>query len=820
MKNKPIFYLILLVCGFMSFFMPTMILAQDDIEANATSESTTNAHDGSINLKVNGGIEPFTYEWTGPSGFSATTEDIENLAPGQYCVTVTDNFCGTATLCTIVEKCDPITGVWANIPCAGGTGNIGISLQGHPPYKINWNNGTQDQANSNYFVKSGLGAGYYSFTVTNASGCTEKASAILTNNGVPMQVNGNITQPMCGNQKGAIQLVVTGGSSPFTYKWSDDVSTKDRTNLSAATYCVTVTDKNGCTKSNCFVINNAPPSITMQVKSIKNVSNCTEGSCNGAIDIEVSNGMSPYKYTWTGPSGFNSMQQDITGLCKGTYTVVVRDNAGCTATNSWIICCCNGASNTPGSCYPFSLDFTINGSVSQISNGTLGSISTSLTGGSPVPHYYSWTGPNGFTSQSTQLSNLAKGLYCVTVTNGCVEKTKCFNVVNCDESGLSLSGNVAPTCPGYVVGSVTLTVSGGQQPYTYAWNNGSFSKNLSSLLPGTYCVTVSDANKCTVTGCYTVILNQLTIVNEGCTQYTMCGKEVVKTQEFAKNWVFNPFDCRFARIECDNGYIGSWINVGTEYTYPFGAEGCQIDEVCKNGEVIMSYFGTKMTDIAQGIDECGLPVCTYISYCYYAELGGYDPNSITPEGQGVIDQEFANCGVFNCSCGGGKCCCWKYYCDGTYIGTGEGECPAFTGSGGDTHKLNTGMPSLEDMQKQILALHPEIKGSLADLKSKERGNLNEYPDLGTLNLPFRLVNAYPNPFSNKFSVELHLWKDEILNFDVFDVNGVNVFFDEKKLTKGANSISILINSDLPNGTYLLRVMDENGRFSTKNLVKI
>ncbi len=89
------------------FFLLSMsivkLVAGDDLTAVVTN-ATVDLNDGSIDLNVNAGITPYTFAWTGPDGFTSSNEDIADLAAGEYCVTVTDFYCGVATLCVIVDE--------------------------------------------------------------------------------------------------------------------------------------------------------------------------------------------------------------------------------------------------------------------------------------------------------------------------------------------------------------------------------------------------------------------------------------------------------------------------------------------------------------------------------------------------------------------------------------------------------------------------------------------------------------------------------------------------------------------------------------------
>jgi len=85
-----------------AFCMPTALMA-DDLTAVVTNTISTTSV-GAVDLSVTGGVAPFTYSWSGPSGYTAITEDISGLASGTYTVTVTDQYCGIAVLTVMVDS--------------------------------------------------------------------------------------------------------------------------------------------------------------------------------------------------------------------------------------------------------------------------------------------------------------------------------------------------------------------------------------------------------------------------------------------------------------------------------------------------------------------------------------------------------------------------------------------------------------------------------------------------------------------------------------------------------------------------------------------
>ncbi|HEY4798126.1 MAG TPA: T9SS type A sorting domain-containing protein, partial [Bacteroidia bacterium] len=208
--------------------------------------------------------------------------------------------------------------------------------------------------------------------------------------------------------------------------------------------------------------------------------------CNNANDgsvlIFVSHGAGPYGYQWTNVSSPNQANQS--GLYPGVYSVDVQDQAGCHTgkvflfTNPTVLT--TSVSSTPATCS---------------SNGT----ATANVSGGTSPYTYSWNG--GGTSQS--ISGLAAANYTVSITDahGCTS-TGTINVAS-----NPLTSTITPTnenCHGGSSGSVSLTVSGGTVPYTYAWNNSATTQNISNLSATTFSVLITDATGCANTKTVTV----------------------------------------------------------------------------------------------------------------------------------------------------------------------------------------------------------------------------------------------------------------------------------------------------------------------------
>ncbi|MBN8680928.1 MAG: SprB repeat-containing protein, partial [Chitinophagales bacterium] len=477
--------------------------------AGQTNVSCNGGSNGAIDLAVSGGTPNYTYDWSnnGSQDPDSDPQDLSGLTAGTYTVTVTDaNGCSSTISATITEPTAlnlSIAGV-TNVSCNGGSnGAIDLAVSGGTAgYSYDWsNNGSQDP-DSDPQDLSGLTAGTYTVTVTDANGCSSTISATVTQ---PTALNlsiAGVTNVSCnGGSNGAIDLAVSGGTAGYTYDWNNngsqdpDSDPQDLSGLTAGTYTVTVTDANGCSSTISATITE-PTALNLSIAGVTNVS-CNGGS-NGAIDLAVSGGTAGYTYDWSnnGSQDPDSDPQDLSGLAAGTYTVTVTDANGCSATISATIT------------EPTPLNLSIAGVTNVSCNGgSNGAIDLAVSGGT-AGYSYDWSnnGSQDPDSDPQDLSGLTAGTYTVTVTdaNGC-SSTISATITEPTALNLSIAGVTNVSCNGGSNGAIDLAVSGGTAGYTYDWsNNGSQDpdsdpQDLSGLTAGTYTVTVTDANGCSST---------------------------------------------------------------------------------------------------------------------------------------------------------------------------------------------------------------------------------------------------------------------------------------------------------------------------------
>ncbi len=484
---------------------------------------------GAIDIGVTGGAGNYVYLWTGYLGGNAititpdNTQDISNLAPGDYTVVVTDDNGCTATDTWTINDAPPAIVLTPTITqplCHNGTGSATIGINGGvAPYTISINGGAQSSVTTNPHSLTSLIPGTYTVTVLDDNDCEEEIQ--ITINNPPAILLGVVATnvPCYGGNNGEIVITASGGTGLLTYTVSTGVlpifagpissgtpvtvTGSGAAPMPAGTYTVTITDANLCTATQTVIIGE-PTLLQITGPAI------TQPLCygeTGAIDIGVTGGAGNYVYLWTGYLGGNAITitpdntQDISNLAPGDYTVVVTDDNGCTATQTWTI---NEA--------PPLLTIIETHIDPLCHDDANGSITVTVNGGTPgytitgiVPDVIIATGPNSHT-----YTGLTAGSYTITVTdiNGCDSSITILLVNPLD---ITLSASTTPvSCFGGNDGTITFTASGGTNPFNY-WTSPATASgiinpgvsltigspmNPAAVPAGNYKIYVLSANSC------------------------------------------------------------------------------------------------------------------------------------------------------------------------------------------------------------------------------------------------------------------------------------------------------------------------------------
>jgi hypothetical protein len=533
---------------------------------------------GAISITIAGGTTPYNYSWTGPSTYTSTNEDLTSLAYGTYNLTVTDAQGCTLTppSFTLTQPnalTASITGTTHVTIFGQSTGSATVTpANGTAAYTFAWSDG------QTVATAIGLAAGTYTVTVTDNCSATATASVTITQ---PPSISASITAStniVCrGATTGAATVTAIGGTNTYTYVWTNAQTAATATGLAAGSYTVTVTDGNGASTTATVAITQ-PDALASSITGTTHVR--INGLSTGSATVGASNGTSPYTYAWsTTPAQTGTT---ATGLIAGTYTVTVTDNCLATsvssitvtqpaaltasitgtthvrchgATHGWATVTANGGEN--GYTYAWSTtpvqnatsasglgagSYTVtvtdgNGAVAtasvtitqrplltaSITGTTHVRINGQSTGGATVaaaggtePYSYRWTPSNQTTITATGLTATT---YTVEVTDYyyCTA-TASVTLTQPEALVASISASTHITCNGASTGAATVSVTGGENGYTYAWSTSptqQTSATATGLSAGAYSVTVTDGNGATSSASLT--LTQPTLISASLT---------------------------------------------------------------------------------------------------------------------------------------------------------------------------------------------------------------------------------------------------------------------------------------------------------------
>jgi gliding motility-associated-like protein len=440
----------------------------------APTASTCGLPNGAVDLTVNGGLAPFTYQWSNDS----TTQDLSQLMADTFFVTVTSAAGCAAENMVIVPNIntaiDIQSNVSDNISCTAPSGFIHLNLAPQDTsYNILWSNGLTNDSLQN------LSAGTYAVTVTLGIACIAADTFTLADLATPPLLSNVATAASCSLSNGAIDLTISSGAGPFLYTWSNTATTEDLAGLPPGNYSVTVTGANACTTVSAIGVpnNDIAPNI-----SSTPTANTSCVAANGALDIAVAPAGN-YTFVWS-----NSMAtEDVSNLVAGNYTVTVSAGS-CVSSATFIV--------VDGTEAPVvTPDIT-----AAICSANNGNIDLSVSG-TASPFDYLWS--NGLTTED--LGSLLPGNYTVTVTaaNGCTTSAT-YNVPN-NASTFSLAGAAAAlTNCAANNGAIDLTISPAGM-FAIEWSNGATTEDVSGLAPGTYTVSVTEMGSCTASATFFVL---------------------------------------------------------------------------------------------------------------------------------------------------------------------------------------------------------------------------------------------------------------------------------------------------------------------------
>ncbi|MDH5366239.1 MAG: T9SS type A sorting domain-containing protein [Cyclobacteriaceae bacterium] len=503
-----------------------------------TDLSCFESNDGAIEVAITEGVAPFSFQWSN----GMNTQNLSTLSAGNYSVTITDANQQELMLETILEQPSKIviSSSIVHATCNGQqNGSVDITVSGGTGgYSYLWSNGatTQDI--------NAVSSGNYLVTVTDSLNCSTESVITITNQS-SIFVIGDVTNASCSGIDGAIDISITGGTSPYSFLWSNGSTSEDLIDIESGTYTVNVKDANGCESIKSFNIN--------VINTLYLSGEVTKTGCNddnsGAVDLVVSGGTAPYSYLWS----TGEITEDIEGLSKGMYSVEVLDSNGCTQSLSFYVANEKinvSATTEQPSCY----------------GGNNGSIVVTPMSGQE-PYSFEWS--NGATESG--IYNLSSGVYSVTITDasGCSTNYSYYIVEPQELNGTFITNSWGCGVEGSY--QIDLSMLGGTSPYDYNWSNGETSEDLDSLNNGSYSVVVTDANGCTWEQSFTI---EATPNSISCLIETPMDTITCNTTGNILNTLMTDADSYSWKVESSDG---SWLILSggetTQINYSAGNEG-------------------------------------------------------------------------------------------------------------------------------------------------------------------------------------------------------------------------------------------------------
>jgi hypothetical protein len=435
--------------------------------------------DGTINLQVTGGTAPYDYTWT--SG--QLTEDLSNLSPGNYGVTVVDGHGCTASLSgiNITQPASLTANPQAtHIRCnelqngevlASGSGGAGA-------YQYALNGGAWQSSS----VFTGLNAGSYTVQLRDGNGCLSGTESVTIDKPSALDITKTLDeQTKCGQANGALGVTVSGGVGAYRYAWYDvsDVTgsvigtTASITSLRSADYRIVVEDGNNCSRDRTYSINTSDgPQVT---QTLSRGLTCHDSN-DGAISVSIGGGLMPYSISWDIPGATGTSVTNLTG---GDHWIEVLDARGCRARITYPVSA------------PTALQLNKTVTPPLCTGNSNGRIALQATGGNTSGYTYTWN-----TGQTTAtIENIKAGQYSVVVKDS-KQCTLSESITLTDPAEYTVdAGGDRTICLGQ-----RLTVQAQEGAVTYLWTSDAGYTNTGRevvlTVPARYTLKVINANGC------------------------------------------------------------------------------------------------------------------------------------------------------------------------------------------------------------------------------------------------------------------------------------------------------------------------------------
>jgi len=443
-----------------------------------TAVSCFGRSNGSAQVFVVGGTAPYNYFWL--DSLSQRNALATNLSGGPVDVRIVDDRgCQLSQTLNVPEPDSlDLSFDQKDVSCLNGNDARLTALVegGTMPYSYNWSTNVSEASITN------LAVGTYTVTISDNNNCLKIANTTITQPDSELNVSVSQMDNGCfGEQNNSAMATASGGGELYSYLWSDGQTGATAVNLDSTIYTVSVTDNNGCTRSNTVKLQDLPD---MNPNVIINRPSCF-GDSNGAIGINFIEGrenedLDNFQFVWnTGQIG-----QTINNLVGDSlYTVTVTDPRGCQAIESRLVR------------QPKLITFQMASEHASCFGLADGSIQVTNISADTENFAFQWDSRTGSQTNS-EASNLAAGVYTVTVS----DDQGCSNVgqatVRQPEQIQVAFSTQDNDCFGDQSGTVMASASGGTPGYRYSWSNGNTGPDLQNLPAGSYSLTVTDQNNC------------------------------------------------------------------------------------------------------------------------------------------------------------------------------------------------------------------------------------------------------------------------------------------------------------------------------------
>jgi large repetitive protein len=498
-----------------------LVLIREEVsDFNGYQIQCNGGNEGYINLEISGGTGSRDISWTGPNGFSSSQTVLENLEAGTYQLLVTDD-----NGCEIVKtfQMDEPDGMQLleipeekqNVECFGQeTGSFGVAISststGPYTYYMQRENEAlgslfqSEETNDTTRVFTGLAAGVYEVTVVDLNGCLitmgdfvidQPETGIQIDNIEVSAFNGfNIS--CFGAGDGRIDVMVSGGSGNFVYKWTGpngfEAGEPSIFSLLPGIYKLTIYDENGCSleTDDLEILEPAPLNLNADQELYNGLGISCFGNNDGGISIDPEGGSGIYVISWSGPQGFSSGEASIQNLIPGLYQVTVEDENGCQITEEFEVI------------EPELLEVFLENRIDVLCFGeSTGSIELEVRGGTGGNYIMEWLRNGEPIEENTQnLMDIPSGIYGVTIydENGCSTQLSGIEIEQ-PEAPLEVElTNTGISCYNANDADMSIEITGGVAPYQVIWNIGSTQRSFTGIGAGFYQVTVTDAHGCSV----------------------------------------------------------------------------------------------------------------------------------------------------------------------------------------------------------------------------------------------------------------------------------------------------------------------------------